>query len=92
MTRNEFETIKRNIITLAEQIKITGEIPKPFERKKYYDSEKQRVFLVGISYGLSIALNIFAAKVAPDEIYKAKYYSIFEKFAPDLECAEKDLK
>lgn len=85
MTENEFELLKRRMITIAEQIKLTGEIPKPFERKKYYDPEKQRVFLGGVSYGLNIALNIltYAVDSTRDESWKAQRLLIIEELSPE---------
>ena len=57
MTRNEFETIKSNIVTLAEHIKMTGEIPKTFGVRKYSDKEFQRVYVAGVSMGINIVLH-----------------------------------
>lgn len=60
MTRNEFDVIKSNIVTLAEQIKMTGEIPKPFDVRKYSDKEFQRVYVAGVSMGINIVLHILS--------------------------------
>jgi len=81
MTRNEFDAIKRNITTLEDQLKLTGEIPKPFEGRKYADKEYQRIFNIGVSCGLHIALNILAHAIdsTRDDIVKARYLGIMEE-------------
>ena len=85
MTQNEFEAIKRNITTLEDQIKLTGEIPKPFEGRKYADKEYQRIFNVGVSYGLNIALNILAHAFdsTRDESWKSQRMLIIEELSPE---------
>lgn len=83
MTRNEFDAIKRNITTLEDQMKLTGEIPKPFVGRKYADKEFQRVYVEGVSCGLNIVLNILTATVTREGLWKTQRSLIIEELSPE---------